>query len=418
MDVRDRKGWGKLLGKLADVPRNLTELIVQKWWKTTMHGESSSPMLPFRPDAWKAVRAELELLAGAAGPASGQLTAQEKAVVERIRAATEEANRDNVTRTRAYLEVYTRNPELHWAFLAHMVSRNGGWSMTDLKGELLPYLLDEDQRGRLFRFLEEANWLIFQDAYPQLLLYEAGKLAGRGYEHLLPAFHVSQFMRPFWTQFRAVGDSALLTVALIVNEQNYIERRIVADPYWKEHVLDTPAFRAQSLLQLNQVFFPYSVGGEDVQGLAGLILERFDPLRERIEFGKSLYALLFGVPEVAEGAKRFAAGKPHTGSRGDYWPHVFRAVRSMPPGVAYVQRLDGGKLKEGAKPLYSPELRQAWPVVEHEEPDRSDWFHDMDVLRYFRGGGVRPPHSYRMDGEYWLALNKLELAVLTGEALK
>ena len=151
----------------------------------------------------------------------------ERALIYRIQHETEQANRNNVTRTEAYRAIYFRCPELHWALLAHVVSRNGGWNMTDLKGELIPRLISEQQRGMIFEMLERANALIFHDAYPQLLLYEAGKKAGRDWSSLLPAFGVSRFMMPVWSKFRQRGESALLTTALIVNEQNFIEGRIV-----------------------------------------------------------------------------------------------------------------------------------------------------------------------------------------------
>lgn len=65
------------------------------------------------------------------------LAMEEKRLVQQITARTKEKNENNVTRTAAYLDFYKRHPEIHWAFLGHMVSRNGGWNMTDLKGELL-----------------------------------------------------------------------------------------------------------------------------------------------------------------------------------------------------------------------------------------------------------------------------------------
>ncbi len=77
-----------------------------------------------------------------------------------------------MTRTRAYYQFYKRYPEIHWALLGHMVSRNGGWNMTDLKGDLYTKLLSEKDQFTFFSFLERGNWLIFQDVYPQFLLYE------------------------------------------------------------------------------------------------------------------------------------------------------------------------------------------------------------------------------------------------------
>lgn len=64
---------------------------------------------------------------------SKELTFSEQELLNRIRRMTQEHNLNNVTRTKAYLEFYLRHPEIHWAFLGHMVSRNGGWNMTDLK---------------------------------------------------------------------------------------------------------------------------------------------------------------------------------------------------------------------------------------------------------------------------------------------
>jgi hypothetical protein len=61
-------------------------------------------------------------------------------LVAEIRHQTAVHNRNNLTRTKAYLDFYREHPELEWAFLAHMVSRNSGWNMTDLHGEWLPRL--------------------------------------------------------------------------------------------------------------------------------------------------------------------------------------------------------------------------------------------------------------------------------------
>ena len=117
---------------------------------------------------------------------------------------------------------------------------------------------------------------------------------------------------------------------------------MVQNAYYRRKVLNTFFFGMQSVLQLNQVIFPY---GKDEHGdpqLAGLILEDFSDLHERIEFGKRLYALLFGVPGVAKGVLAFVKASRHTGSRSDYAPELFAPVRRLPPAAIYEERLSGG----------------------------------------------------------------------------
>ena len=184
------------------------------------------------------------------------LTGQVGEVYQRILQQTQEHNRNNITRTKAYLDIYQRHPELHWALLAHMVSRNGGYNMTDLKGDLISRAMEAGEAEQFFQFLERANWLIFADAYPQLLLYEASRQAEQPLFHLLPYFSVSRFMHPIWERFWKTKDSSLLTLALIVNEQNFIEERVVQNPLYQP-VVESFEFKAQTLLSLTNVVFPY-----------------------------------------------------------------------------------------------------------------------------------------------------------------
>ncbi|WP_179107228.1 DUF2515 family protein [Sediminibacillus massiliensis] len=177
-------------------------------------------------------------------------------MVERINNQTSHCNRNNLTRTEAYRQFYFKHPEIHWAFLAHMVSRNGGWSMTDLKGEFLPHLLTARKREHFFAFFERANALIFQDAYPQLLLYEESKKRGENLFYLLPVFHVSKFMKLFWDNYLEGGMPQLLTLALIINEQNYIENRVVQNYFFQDNVVKTWQFKGQEAMNLTQVLLP------------------------------------------------------------------------------------------------------------------------------------------------------------------
>ncbi|RKN80686.1 DUF2515 family protein [Paenibacillus ginsengarvi] len=422
---RERGVWKRLLS----VPRNVFSYWSGKaagWWQSEQLSQGAQTLIIDRAEV-KRLRQALSRLETAGTPP--RMTAEERLLTEAIREETRRMNRNNVTRTTAYLRLFERTPELHWAFLAHMVSRNGGWNMTDLKGELVSRLVGESAAEALFDFLETSNSYIFHDAYPQLRLFEKSKEHGRSLFHLLPAFGVSSFMRPVWEQFWRERRPALLTVGLIVNEQHYIEKRIVQNETFKIAVLDTPAFWTHSLLQLNAVVFPYAKkesppkpsGGPEQAGaddyrLAGLVIESFSNLRERIEFGQKLYAVLFGVPAVLTQARLFAARHPHTGSRADYWPSVFAPVRHTPPQTAYKEKLDGGKLLPDASPLYSPKLEQAWKDVPLADPERGDWHRlGASPLRYFET--MRPPLSFEMTNEYEFILNKLELAVMAGSLL-
>lgn len=337
-------------------------------------------------------------------------TAEERQLIQSIKQETDLRNRNNVTRTEAYRSVYFQSPELHWALLAHLVSRNGGWNMTDLKGEWLPFLLGEKQRSDIFLFLERANALIFQDAYPQLLLYQWSCRARRGLFHLLPAFGVSSYMGPVWRQFWRERQSGLLTVALIVNEQHYIEERVVRHPYYKSNVLDSFPFGIQPLAQLNGVVFPYSQCNEHgAPRLAGLILEHFDDIKERIELGKSLYAILFGIPCVFEGARGFAAAVAHSGSRMDYAPQLYQARYA--PDSPGAEKLHGGKLRPGAIPIYSPSLQTAWEDWRFQSPEPGDWYCGTNnAAGYMKEMPI--PESFDMTNEFGMIMDKLELAAL------
>ncbi|MVP01744.1 DUF2515 family protein [Paenibacillus lutrae] len=349
-------------------------------------------------------------------------TSEENSLIEQIRLATGRGNRNNVTRTQAYWEMYTKHPELHWALLAHMVSRNGGWSMTDLHGQYLPFLLSPSQRQTIFSFLEKANCLIFGDAYPQLLLYQATLTSKQSLFHLLPAFGVSAFMKPVWEEFWRAQDSVMLTTALIINEQHYIEGRVVKAPYYAEHVLGSLKFQMQALMQLNQIVFPFAKksGDKVLQDppihLAGAILEDFSDLRERIQFGKTLYGILFGIPAVYEGVLRFAA-YPHTGSRADYWPHLFTNAQEEPPSITtHLNKIAGCELMPGASQVYSPRLTDAWDDVPLAPVEPGDWFHTADVLGFI--GDIAIPDLFEMSAESCFGLHKVQTAALAAQQLK
>jgi len=409
-------------------------------------------------------------------------------LVRRIREETERLNRNNVTRTAAYWEMFREWPELHWALLAHLVSRNGGWSMTDLKGEWLPELLDRPTRETLFDMLESCNALIFRDAYPQLKLYAESRRCGESRFSLLPAFGVSAFMAPFWERFWIDRDSATLTVALIVNEQHVVERKVVQDPAYSETVLRSIAMLGQTALQLNQIVFPLAVpegaepGEPETPGmagdspgqtgdrpgqagerlgqpedwpgqtgdrpgqagdsqaqdedrlgqagnrpgeeaapppLAGRILERFADLKERIAFGKSLYAMLYGYPKVLQGVIAFAEAVPHSGARADYWPGRVAATA----GTAKTGEGPGSSGRSAGREAienlwYSPRLEDAWEDRPLGPVADEDWLDDRSLSAAFQAmRGLRPPLLFDMTREHEFGQRKLQAAALAKSLL-
>lgn len=167
------------------------------------------------------------------------LAMEEKRLVQQITAQTKEKNENNVTRTAAYLDFYKRHPEIHWAFLGHMVSRNGGWNMTDLKGELLLYLLTEKEQQSFFTFLERGNWLIFQDIYPQFLLYEESK----NEENRCFIFFQCFTYQPSWKRFGTIfGTTAIL---LFSPSPWSLTNKII----WKNALFKIPFFKKASSIQ-------------------------------------------------------------------------------------------------------------------------------------------------------------------------
>lgn len=337
----------------------------------------------------------------------------ERKLCEEIIEETVELNRNNVTRTEAYWRIYRAYPELQWSLLAHLVSRNGGWSMTDLKGEWLPKLLDKDMIGATFDLLEACNSLIFGDAYPQLRLYAESKRSGRNLSYLLPRFGVTIFMRPFWDQFWLDQDPVPLTVALIVNEQNYIQKRVVEDEKYKNSVFSSLTFRSLALLQMNQVVFPMGHVGWPGHGipmrLVGRVLENFKDLHERISFGKSLYGILFGYPEVHDEIIAFCEQAAHTGSRADYWPHRFTTLFEQKAGSTPLNTGNtAGHLLSSL--WYSPPLTEAWPDRPIIPATKGDWFQSNDTMSEL--ARIKLPRIIDITHEHVFGQNKLQTAVL------
>ncbi len=283
-----------------------------------------------------------------------QYTKEESAIIYKIKQNVKLYNVDNISRTYAYKKFYHANNYMFWSFLASMVSRNAGWNMTDLEGNYLPKLLSESVRNRLFLSYERANWLIFEDAFPQLLLYEYSLQLQRPLFHLLSAFSVSVFMEGEWERYWKMKDHRRLMTALIINEQHVIQHPVIEHPYFQKHVFKSLVFQFQELFHFSSVIFPTLQGK-----LYGLSVHDFIYVKKRIELGKKLAILLFHS-DYQSRFTSFSDETEHTGSRMDY--------------EQYAEK------KEKA----SPSLRNIYPVIMHHRHYREDWFHiNMDMSSLF-----------------------------------
>ncbi|NYF24863.1 DUF2515 family protein [Sporosarcina sp. JAI121] len=369
------------------------------------------------PENLLLIKAKLKNYESVSIPEEQYLSWGDQELLRKIRLKTKQLNVNNVTRTKAYLDFYIFRPEIHWAFLGHMVSRNGGWNMTDLKGEFLSKLMDEQSIEDFYSFLERGNWLIFQDAYPQFLLYEESLFQSRNLFYLLSYLNVSAFMEVIWNHFWEESDSYILAIALIINEQSYLEKRIVQNPIYKKKVFQTFEFVLQDLLSFNQILFPFTRNGHSTEkaSLTGLTLHHFGSLHERIRLGKDLYQLLFNDAELLEKAYRWATIHPHTGSRKDYWPDVFNDVHEGVPGMALTRRLKYCQLRKGALRLYSPKLEFAWKNVIQSSVERGDWFEHWRIINYL----IEEKNlvNGKVEGEYCETLEKLEIAAIAKTAI-
>ncbi|WP_035432130.1 DUF2515 domain-containing protein [Bacillus sp. UNC322MFChir4.1] len=340
-----------------------------------------------------------------------KLTEEETMLIHKIKEQTSGHNKNNVTRTHAYYRFYLRCPEIQWALLGHMVSRNGGWNMTDLKGELYTRLLSEKDQLTFFSFLERGNWLIFQDVYPQFLLYEQSVKRSKNLFYLLPFFHVSTFMETIWNYFWRTGDRYTLAIATVINEQSYLEKRVIQNEHFKKTVLNSIVFKLYDFFRFNHILFPfYKDETKQKTLLFGDTMKHFTSLHERILLGKRLYSLLFRRENILQRVINWTHDHPHTGSRKDYWPHLFYDVNESFSRAFYERRIKNCQLRKGANRLYSPRLIYAWKDLNHEEAESEDWFEDWRIMDYLIDKGEST--DGKIYNEYCKTLEKIELAIL------
>lgn len=263
---------------------------------------------------------------------------------------TNKHNVDNISRTKAYQHFYMTFPEIKWAFLASMVSRNAGWNMTDLWLSPFRKILSNSQRNKLFMTYERANWLIFSDAYPQLMVYQLSLYLNKPLFHLLPEFHVSRYMQNEWKCFWKHRDMQRLMVALIINEQNVIQRPVIKQDYFKYRVFLRPPYLLQDILLLNAIILPTKS-----KQVYGAFVHDFTNIDKRIALGKRIASIMFH-PRVYHPLFEFARSVEHTGSRWDYERFFYMQTEK------------------------APILRTVYPIITHQDNIRKDWY---------KKGGIR-----------------------------
>ncbi|WP_210365672.1 DUF2515 domain-containing protein [Bacillus sp. REN3] len=300
-----------------------------------------------------------------------ELTDKEAELIVKVKDETAKKNVDNIARTKAYLDYYLAVPEITWAFLASMVSRNGGYNMCDLQGEWLPKIIDSSVRQRLFLTFERANWLIFRDAYPQLLLYYYSTKINAPMFHLLGYLDVSQFMEREWMLFWEHRDQQRLMTALIVNEQNVIQKPVIEHHVFRKRVFNTFLFFFEDAFHFSTVLFPTCEGQ-----LYGASVNGFKSPGKRIDLGRRLADILFDAryyPSILE----FAINTEHTASRHDYERYFqFRKKRD------------------------TPFLRCTYPVIEHNYHQQGDWYKTKKYKWNYNGKSPVHRHPVLLTGWY------------------
>ncbi|MUK87299.1 DUF2515 domain-containing protein [Ornithinibacillus sp. L9] len=264
---------------------------------------------------------------------------------------TKKHNLDNISRTKAYQQFYMHFPEIQWALLASVVSRNAGWNMTDLCLPSYKEMLSAKEREQLFMTYERANWLIFSDAFPQLLIYKLSRKFHQPLFHLLKKYHVSSYMINEWFYFWETGDRERLMIALIINEQNVIQEPVINQSYFKHHVFLRLPYLLQDFLMMNAVLIPTRS-----PSIYGKFVHDFTKISKRIELGKNLASIIFSK-DVYSKLMDFITFVEHTGSRIDYERFL------------------------NINPSNSPFLRMVFPVITHQDKIRKDWYKFGGVSR-------------------------------------
>lgn len=247
--------------------------------------------------------------------------------LEAALAELDERNRDNVSRTDSYLELYAflrgRGRDLPWILMAHLVSRNAGYLMSDLARQLDGKLGADPAIAApmrtLFVLLERANWLIFHDAWHHLLHH----LLGRTDDLTSP--RTPRFMIDAWRRHeRGASDARELVLDLVHNEQHLIEHRAVHHPHL------AAGARLLALIEQTGKEKPLHFPLPDAPSI---VVGGFAQVARRIDTGRRIFDEVLADPARRAALLDWALAHPHTGSRAVY----------------------------GGKP--GPTVREAWPLT-------------------------------------------------------
>ena len=243
----------------------------------------------------------------------------------------EARNQDNVSRTAAYLELYShlrdRGVDLPWVLMAHLVSRNAGYLMSDLARQRATLPAITGAIDRLFLLLERANWLIFHDAWWHL----GHHLLGRTAELTGP--RTPRFMIEAWRRHEAdPTDERGLVLDLVHNEQHLIEHRAVHHPHLAEGARLLAMIEASGREKPLQFPIPdapaITVGG-------------FADVARRIDTGRRIYDEVLADRGRRDALHAWARAHPHTGSRAVYGGKPGPTVRDAWPVAAVRAMWDG-----------------------------------------------------------------------------
>ncbi|WP_413380597.1 DUF2515 family protein [Alkalihalobacillus sp. 1P02AB] len=306
---------------------------------------------------------------------------QKEILLSWIKAETKRYNRDNLSRTSAYLKFYCKNPEIKWSLLASAVSRNAGYNMTSLQSKRFQSLMSMKVRAHLFVFFERANWLIFADAYPQLLLYQLSKRMKVPLFSVLTDLNISSFSEHEWQLFWFKKDEERLMTSLIINEQHHLQHTLIETAFAKERVLSQLPFLLEDHAHLSYVLFPTLE-----EKIYGLSVTNFQKVEARIELGKKLAQILYH-PDCHEVIKSFLIGTEHTGSRLDY------------------ERLS----KKWSTNNRTPILRLAYQEFKHQQPKIMRWsLTPKQIRKLYKSVKEKKPK----ERTNWLKWKESELAFI------